>query len=70
MRDLTPEELLQLATIDPMNGKGIAAYQQMCAFQSGMEAIERMTGTTQEELSKVSEGIRKLAKPEHEEERN
>lgn len=66
MRDITLEELLQLATIDPMNGKGIAAYQQMHAFQSGMEAIQHAPGHTAEELDKLSESIRNLAKPEHE----
>ena len=66
MRDLTRKELLQLATIDPMNGKGIEAYQQMHAFQASMEAIQHMPGHTSEELGKLSESIRKLAQPEHE----
>ncbi len=65
MKDPTLKELLQLATIDPMNGKGIAAYQQMHAFQSGMEAIQHAPGHA-EEWGKLSESIRNLAQPEHE----
>lgn len=62
MRDLTRKELLQLATIDPMDGKGIEAYQKMHEFQAGMETIHRMAGTTKEELDKVSESILNMSK--------
>lgn len=53
MRDLTIEELLKLATIDPIGGKGITAYQEMLAFQSSMEAIQ-MAGTTQEKHNSLT----------------